>query len=255
MNEQPPDRDVSEESLLAGGLRCLQPRHGYRFSLDAVLLAHFPSLKKRQRILDLGAGCGVVSLLLACRRPDAVLTALEIQPRLAALLRRNAELNALQERIRVVEGDCRRIASLLPAGSFDLVVCNPPYRAMASGRRNPGAEQAMARHEITACLEDMVRAAAFVLKTRARAAFVYPAVRAATLLRTLPAHGLEPKRLRCVHSFPGDAGRLVLVEAVYRGGEGLAIMPPLYVYQEKGGDYTPEVAACYAPAPEAGVGR
>lgn len=249
MNGQPQGSDVSEESLLAGRLRCLQPRQGqggYRFSLDAVLLARFPLRKKNERILDLCSGCGIVSLLLAFFRPDAVLTALELQPRLAALLRRNVDLNAFQERIRVVEGDCCRIASLLPAGACDLVVCNPPYRALASGRRNPAAEQAVARHEIAARLEDVVRAAAFVLKTRGRAAFVYPAVRAATLLRTLPAHALEPKRLQSVHSFPGDPGRLVLVEAVKNGGEGLTLLPPLHVYREKGGGYTPEMVDCYA---------
>lgn len=240
------DKELSEETLFSGQLRCLQHRQGYRFSMDAVLLASFPLWKKNERILDLCAGCGIISLLLAQGWPDAALTALELQPRLAAVLRRNVELNSFQERIRVVEGDCCRIESLLPAGCFDLVVCNPPYRTMASGRQNPHSEQALARHEIAVRLADVARAVGFVLKARGRAAFVYPAARTVTLLRTLTEHSLEPKRLRLVHSFPGEPGRLLLVEAVKNGGEGLTVLPPLYVHQEKGGCYTPEMTACYA---------
>jgi len=247
MNNPEPGHELSEDTLFSGRLRCLQHRQGYRFSIDAVLLAHFLAPKKNDRVLDLCAGCGVVSLILAYRWPEIGLTALEVQPQLAALIRRNSTENEFSERIRVVEGDCRQMDTLVAAGSFDCLACNPPYRKVASGRANPQTEQALARHELLADLGAVVQAAAFALKNRGRAAFVYPAARAATLLATLQSHAFAPKRLRVVHSYPGDTGRLVLLEAVKNGGEELVILPPLFVYQEKGGEYAPETASFYLP--------
>jgi tRNA1(Val) A37 N6-methylase TrmN6 len=239
--------ELSEDSLFFGKLTCLQHRHGYRFSVDAVLLAHFIAPAAGDRILDLGAGCGVVSLLLGYRNPFISLCALELQPALAELCRRNALRNSLADRLQVKEGDLRSIDTLPAAGSFDWVVANPPYRKNETGRRNLDQEQAIARHEIKADLGAVVRAAAYTLKTRGRSAFVYPAARAAALINELINHGLAPKRLRVVHSYPGESARLVLVEAVKAGGEELAILPPLYIYEAAGGCYSKEMAKMYEP--------
>lgn len=238
--------ELTDESLFGGRLRCLQPRHGYRFSVDAVLLAHFFTPEPEASILDLGAGCGIVSLILSHRYPTATLVALEIQPRLAEIIRRNVAVNDLERRITVSEGDCRRIATLLPQGSFDWVAANPPYYPTGSGRHHPETERAKGRHEILGGIGEMAQAAAFVLKVGGRAAFVYPAGRTETLLSALRENGLAPKRLQRVHPYPGAEAGLVLVEAVKDGMEGLAILPPFFICQEKGGTYTSEMAAMYA---------
>ena len=236
---------IDETSLFDGRLVCLQHRHGYRFSIDAVMLAHFIVPAPGERLLDLCAGCGVISLILAYRHPSLTLTALEVQPALAGLARESARRNGLGDRITVLTGDCRQIRTLVGAGGFDRVVVNPPYRRVDTGRRNPQSEQAIARHELLANIEQVAQAAAFALRTRGRVALVYPAVRLASLLRALDEVALAPKRLRMVHSYPGDVARLVLVEAVKNGGEELAVLPPLFLYQERGGEYTAEVAAWY----------
>ena len=238
--------ELTEEILFGGTLRCLQPRQGYRFSVDAVLLAHFLTPEPGARILDLGAGCGVVSLILSRRWPTASLVALEIQPRLAEVIRRNVIINFLENRVTVIEGDCRRVATLLPSNSFDWVAVNPPYYPTGSGRHNPKTERSKARHEILGGVGEMAEAAAFVLKTGGGAAFVYPAARVETLLGVLRENGLAPKRLQMVHPYPGAEAGLVLVEAVKDGGEGLAVLPPFVICQEKGGAYTSEMAAMYA---------
>ncbi|MFA7382098.1 MAG: methyltransferase [Desulfurivibrionaceae bacterium] len=239
-------KEFSEESLFGGKLRCLQPRQGYRFSVDAVLLAHFFTPEPGARILDLGAGCGVISLILAHRYPAVSLAALEVQPRLAEIIRRNVALNALAGRVTVVEGDCRRIATLLSPGSFDRVAANPPYHPTGRGRHHPASERSKARHEILGGVSEMAQAAAFALKSGGRAAFVYPAARADTLLGALRENGLASKRLRRVHPWPGAVPRLVLVEAIKDGGEGLEVLPPLFLRQEKAGADTAEMAAMYA---------
>lgn len=241
------EREYTEDSLFDGRLRCLQHRNGYRFSIDAVLLAHFVAPRAGERILDLGAGCGVVSLLLAYRWPSVVLAALEIQPELVELARRNIEMNGYTGRIDLRSGDLRQVEQVVGPGTFDWVVSNPPYRRAASGQINPGQEQALARHEIHADLQAVVRAVVVALRTRGRAALIYPANRGATLIYEMVRQGLTPKRVQTVYSFPGGEGKLMLIEAVKGGGEGLAILPPFYVYEQRNGEYSKEMAGCYQP--------
>ena len=235
----------TEDSLFDGRLVCLQHAEGYRFSVDAVLLAHFIRPRSKETILDLGAGCGVVSLILCYRHAGVALTALELQEKLSALIEENIRANHFQDRISLVTGDLRQISSLVPAESYDWVVCNPPYGKVSSGRQNAGSEQAAARHEIYAALDDVVAAVFFALRNRSRAALIYPADRAAALLSTLKERKLEPKRLQLVHSYPGGEGKLVLVEVVKNGGEGLLVLPPFYIYQKPGGAYSAEMSRLY----------
>ncbi len=237
---------ITQDTLFAGRISCAQSRDGYRFSIDAVLLAHFAAPRPQDRVLDLGAGCGVVSLILSFRHPAISLTCLELQPAMAALIRVNIAENALDHRIRLVEGDLRRIKTLVPVGGFDLIVCNPPYYPLGRGQRNPNNEQAAARHELTAGLPDIASAAAFAVRTKGRLAIIYPAARGAALMAALRAERLEPKRLQPVYPYPGADATLLLVEAMKGGGEELTIMPPLYIHERPDGEYTPEVAACYS---------
>ena len=239
-------QEVTEEPLFGGRLVCRQHRKGYRFSIDAVLLAHFSKINNRDRVLELGAGCGIISLALAYRNPSAVITAVEIQPQLVSLIRDNVSGNGYDDRIKVQAGDFRAACEDLPADTFDVVVSNPPYRPPGTGRLAHGDERATARQELHGGLDSFAKAAFLYLRERGRVAIVFPADRVASLLRVLSSHRLEPKRLRVVHGYPDGSGRLVLVEAVKLGGEGLMVMPPLYIYERQGGEYTDEVAAMYA---------
>lgn len=235
----------TDDSLFNGRIRCLQHRRGYRFSLDAVLLAHFITTRPGVEILDLGCGSGIVALILAYRHPSSRLTGLELQPALVKLARENVALNNWQERIRIVEGDLRRIDQVIEAEQFDCLVSNPPYRREGTGRLNSEAEKLLARHEITADVASVVSSAAWALKKKGRGAFIYPASRGATLLYELKKQGLEPKRLQAVYSYPASPAALILVEAVKGGGEELAVLPPFHVYQAPGGEFSAEMAAYY----------
>ena len=235
------------DTLFNGRLFCRQPAQGYRFSIDAVLLAHFCRPAAGETVVDLGAGCGVVSLILAYRHPGVALVAVEAQEELARCCAENARANSFTHRLQVVAGDVRRIRELLPPESCQRVVCNPPYGQMDRGRVSPNPERRAARHEGVATVEDFAAAAAFVLRNRCRAAFVFSAARLPGLLAALRRVRLEPKVLRLVHSYPGADASLVLVEAIKNGGEELRVLPPLYVYREQNGAYSEEVAACYAP--------
>lgn len=247
------EEEYTQDTLFPDELFCRQPRQGYRFSVDSVLLAHFVSPLPADRILELGAGCGVVSLVLAYRWPNVTIQAIEIQARLAALARSNVELNRFSGRITIIEDDFRRIGELVDAGSVDLVLCNPPYRSPDRGRLSAGEEKTIARHEVKCDLAAVISAMDYAVRDGGSAVFVYPAAKAAVLLGEMPQNGFSPKRMQTVYAYPGAEGKLVLLEAVKkRGGEELSILPPLYIYQEPGGAYSGEMARCYQPSVQRG---
>jgi tRNA1(Val) A37 N6-methylase TrmN6 len=243
--KMPRHDEYTDDSLFEGRIRCMQHDSGYRFSLDAVLLGNFISVRPGERILDLGCGNGIVALILAYRWPSCQLTGLEIQPDLVTLARENVMLNNWQERIGIVQGDMRQIEKSMEAGQFDWVVSNPPYRKTGTGRVNIEPEQLVARHEILADVASVVKAAVWTLKYKGRAAFIYPAIRGAAVLYELKKQGLEPKKMQTVYSYPGSPATLLLIESVKGGGEELEILPPFYVYRAPAGEYSPEMAACY----------
>ncbi|MDX1775072.1 MAG: tRNA1(Val) (adenine(37)-N6)-methyltransferase [Desulfobulbales bacterium] len=228
-------------------MKCIQHRTGYRFSIDAVLLGNFVRPRPGEKILDLGCGCGVIPLILAYRTPNIRITGLEIQPELAGLAQRNAALNGWQDRIEIITGDLREIGACVEPGSFDVVVSNPPYRKPGSGRINPATEQALARHEQTADLASVVKAACWSVRKRGRAVFIYPASRGAAVITELTNSGLEPKKILAIFSYPGAAASLLIIEAVKSGGEELTMLPPFYIYEKKCGSYSKEMMAFYKP--------
>lgn len=227
------------ERLHIGDIQCLQPDRGYRFSVDAILLADFIRVKPHDRCLDLGTGCGIIPLLLAVLTPAREIVGLELQKRLACLAQRNVTLNHLEGRVRIVQGDLRQSAQLFPAGRFDVVVSNPPYRKIGAGRLNPHDEQAVARHELTCQLDDLLAACKYLIKPGGKVFLIYLAERLAELFDGLRASRLEPKRLRCVHSFAHTPASLVLVEARRDAADGLRVLPPLYLYT-RDNQYTAE---------------
>jgi tRNA1Val (adenine37-N6)-methyltransferase len=237
---------LTDDSLFNGHVICRQHRDGYRFSIDAVLLAHFCRPAAGDSVLDLGCGCGVISLILCHRHPSICLTGLELQPALAALARSNAAANQWQERFAVQQGDLRQIKEYVQPESFDLVLSNPPYHQSGNGRVSQADECSIARHELTAEPASMLAAAAFAVRNRGAVCCIYPAERLATVLTVMQEQRLTPKRLQPVYSYPQDAlARLVLLEAVKNGGQGLRLLSPLYIYQSKNGPYSPALQAMY----------
>jgi len=227
-------KSETTDSILNGALTLVQPRNGYRFSIDSILLGGFLRVRRRDRVLELGAGCGVISVMIAALRLPREVVAVEIQPDLAAIVKRNAALNGLDS-IRVITADlrARRIEGLAPA-SFDVIVANPPYRALGSGRRSPNPGRRVAREESAARLADFVAAAKRFAANGAKAFFVFNASRSAELLRCLAAHSLEPKRIRFVHPRTDAPATTILVEARKGGGIEVAIEPPLMLYDRPG---------------------
>jgi tRNA1Val (adenine37-N6)-methyltransferase len=228
--------------LFDGKLSLFQSGTGYRFSLDALLLANFVTIKRREKIVDLGTGNGVIPLVLATLHRSAILTGVELQPAMTERARRNVQLNGLERRITILGGDVRAGERLAAEASFDVAVCNPPYRKPGSGRISANDERQIARHETQGDLGDFLRTGAFLLRAKGRMALVYSAGRCIDLLSAMREARIEPKRMRMVYSFAGVEASLVLVEGVKGGRSGVEVLAPLTIYL-RGKEYTEEVAA------------
>ena len=219
--------DLTIDSLYEGDLELEQPRYGNRFSVDAVALSEWVRITENSRILELGTGSGIIALILARREPSVTVVALELQSELARLAGSNVSRNGFDSRVKVIHGDLRDHATLWAARSFDSVVFNPPYHPVNSGRLNPNASRAAARHELHGGLADFIVAARYSLEVRGRLSIVYPAWRIPVLLQTLVGGGFTPVRLAFAHAGFETPAALVLVEAVLGGGPMLTVEAPI----------------------------
>jgi len=231
------------DNLIHNNLKIIQNTKEFRFSFDAVLLAHFVTVHKRDKVLDLGTGTGIIPLLLSNRTMQEIY-GLEIQPLFVDMARRSVRLNGLEHRLHIIEGDLRRPERYLPLNQFDVVTVNPPYMPLGSGETNPSSSKAIARHEILCTLDDVVRASAQLVNSQGRVAMVHRPSRLVEILGKMVKYQLEPKRLRMVHAKLGEKPNLILIEAIKQGQPSLDILPPLYIY-DANGEYTDEVKQIY----------
>ena len=242
MNPRGPlkDRDETLDSFYHGKVRVLQKRKGYRFSVDAPLLADFIRTEPSDEILELGAGSGVISLLLSIKLFRHI-TALEVQADLADLARRNVALNGLEDRVLIVEADFR---SFDPGKTFDVIFSNPPYIRGQGGRLSLSEEKSVAKHEIKCDIYDIMRKTRAFLKEDGRAYFIYPEKRRKDLIDAVNAQDLKLKTLRPIHPREGQEANLFLVECD-RVSSKTRVLPPFILYG-RDGEYTAEAEAVFS---------
>jgi tRNA1Val (adenine37-N6)-methyltransferase len=226
--------ELTADTFCRGQLKVSQYRDGYRFSVDAVLLADFAGQAPGTNVVEFGTGCGIVSLLMACRNPQQRFHAVEIQSELADLAATNVRANRLSRRITVMNRDLRTMSSADFSDPVDVLVANPPFHPLGTGRINPDSQKAVARHELAATLNDVILAARRTLPLSGRLVMIYPAERAVDLSTEMRLAGIEPKRQRFVQSYENEPAALVLVQGVRGAGTGLITEAPLVVYREDG---------------------
>lgn len=237
----PAEPALTRDELKRFGLVLHQPRDGYRFTLDPLLLCDFSAAQDETAIADLGTGSGVMALVLARMAPRARVTAFEQDGDAAQLAQVNAGLNQLDERVMVLHDDVLHVRRHLPVSCCDLVVSNPPYRKQGRGRLNPHPGKLAARHETTAGLADFLAAAKYLVKPGGRICMVHHPDRLSDLLVAANQLKLAALRLRMVHGVPGAEAKVFLVElAKGRRHGALQVMPPLIVRSD-GQNYTDEV--------------
>jgi tRNA1Val (adenine37-N6)-methyltransferase len=235
-----PGPDETLDSLACGGIPLFQKKKGYRYSLDAYLLASLVKEAPGTKALEIGSGSGVVSLLLAGVK-GLSMTGVEIQAPMAEMSKRSVELAGLGDRVEIVSADIREYAG----PRVDVIVANPPYRPRKTGRVNPDHERAMARHEIALTLEELMEKAHALLRNRGRLYLVYPAWRMADLVSCMRSHKIEPKEIMLVYSNAASNAQICLACGVKNGGKELLVHRPFFVFAQEG-TYTAEMERVFS---------
>lgn len=250
MEKQPPlMTDLLKENerydeLNRNGYEIIQNPQKFCFGMDAVLLSGFAKVKKDETVLDLGTGTGIIPILLEAKTEGKHFTGLEIQEESADMARRSVIHNHLQEKIDIVCGDIKGAGGIFGAASFDVVTTNPPYMIDCHGLKNPDEPKAAARHEILCTLEDVIRAAANLLKPGGRFYMVHRPFRLVEIMTLMSQYKLEPKRMQMVYPYVDKEPNMVLIEGKRGGRPRLTVDRPLIVYKEPG-VYMPEIHEIY----------
>ena len=231
------------DDLEISGLHIIQSPDKFCFGMDAVLLSGFAYAKKGHRVIDLGTGTGILPLLLWAKTEGEHFTGLEIQEESADMARRSVAGNNIAN-IEIVDGDIKSADKLFKRQSFDVVTSNPPYMINEHGITNSDAPKQIARHEILCTLEDVVKAAAYLLKSNGKFFMVHRPFRLPEVFENLRKYRLEPKRMRLVYPHIDKEPNMVLVEAVKYGKPRLTVEKPLIVY-DKDMKYTEEMMRDY----------
>lgn len=211
----------------------IESEDGLKFTTDAYLLSAYIRRPKGRRVrsAELGAGTGVISLLIAARGLSDEIVAYEVQPRFCDIIGRNIEYNGMSSRIAVKCADVRELTEVSEGGQFDLVFSNPPYMKPGTGKGNDSDEKNIARHEVFGGIADFCAAASRLCKFGGTFYVVYRPERTSELFSALSSNGFEPKLLTYVYPDENSRPSLLLCAAKRGGKPGLTVTPPLYMYE------------------------
>ena len=227
------------DDLQRDGMYIIQNPKWFCFGMDAVLLSAYAKVKEGEKCLDLGCGNGIIPLLLSGRTKGSSFTGLELQKDIAEMAKRSVAYNEKEDKVHIVQGDIREATSIFEAASFDVVTSNPPYLNQSNGRVN----KAIARHELFCTFEDVVKAAAKLLRPGGRFYLVHRPFRLAEIISCMVQYKLEPKRMRLVYPYVDKEPNMALIEGVRGGNRQLTVEKPLMAYEVQLLGACPRIAA------------
>lgn len=224
--------------------KIIQNVNGFCFGMDAVLLSDYAKVKKNAKVMDLCSGTGIVPILLEAKYKLSLVDGLEVQEDYVEMANRSAKMNQQQDKVHFLQGDVKTVREQFAQDSYDYVTCNPPYMTGEHGLVNGDYIKAIARHEILCSLEDVVKAAKWLLKPSGHFVMVHRPFRMAEIIHTLKENKLEPKRMRLIYPYIDKEPNMILIDAVKGGKQRVTVDPPFIVYN-KDGSYTEEIYKVY----------
>ena len=236
--------NLREDDLELDGLKLYQYIDGYSFTSDSVLLANFVSAKHTDICVEIGAGSGVVSILVNYKNKPQKIFAFEMQERLAQLTQINIQKNNMNGQIEVVNDKVQNHKQYIQDGSISVVFCNPPYFKNGTSTKNQSQEVAIARHEDFLPLSDLCETSSKMLKFGGKFYVVYPASRLAELIFELKKNNLEPKNMFFAQPMPSKNASVVLMQCTKCAKPGVVVMPTL-ITNNLDGDYIQTIQKLY----------
>lgn len=237
---------MKREPLGKGFFVNVSPHH--TFGTDAVLLSYFSNPKVKDKLIDLGTGCGIIPLIMLREGKLISAVGVDISKEATDLAKKTVEELNLTK-FKIINSNLKDLKGKLDFGCNTLVTCNPPYKAQGAGLKNPDRVESVARHEVECTLEDIVAVSAKLLQTSGRLCMCHRPERLSELMSLMSKYKIEPKRLRLVCQRKGEEPWLVLVEGRHCGNTGLRIEPTLYV--EENGKFSSEMIKIYGAYKEA----
>ena len=232
------------DTLKNSGYKIIQDKEKFCFGIDAMLLANFAQAHSKEEVFDLGTGTGIIPLLMCHSTRALHFTALEVQSESARMAQRSVELNNLQERISIVNGDIKDIEKLFSNRVANVVVTNPPYMTVLQGKTSPNDAKSIARTEILCNLQDVIKGASYLLKPCGRFYMIHRPNRLAEIISLCKEYKMEPKRMQLIYPYYDKPATMVMIEARKDANPDLIVQEPLIVYKEPG-VYTDQVTAIY----------
>ena len=215
----------------------------HRFGTDAFLLADFSGYRSKDKVCDLGTGCGIIPLIMQKKLPPQVTYAVDIQEEAINQLRLGMEKSDTSGIIPIC-ADLKELWDEAPLGKLDLVTCNPPYMKCGSGNQNDIDTKSISRHEVMCTVDDVINVSAKLLIPKGRFFMIHRPNRLVDIMCAMRKYKIEPKRMRFVHPSYDKVPNMVLIEGMRDGGEELKLLPPLYVYNQDG-TYSDEIHKIY----------
>ena len=210
------------DDLQYNDMYIIQDPNGYCFTSDAVILANNATVKKGDRVCDLGTGSGIIPILITAKNDIREAIGLELIDRQVDMATRSVEYNHLEGKIKIVHGDIKEADKLFGAGVFYLVVSNPPYGIVGTGEMKQDSWIARSRYEITVTLDEVIKSASKIVKYGGRVAIINKAERLAEMTNLMIKYGIEPKKLINIFR-KGDLADTVILEGVRGGKKGMKV--------------------------------
>lgn len=227
------------------GLKIIQNKDGFCFGIDSILLSDFAKeIPNNAKVIDLGTGTGIISILLCEKTKLSKIIGVEIQKEVYELAKRNIKLNNLENKFEVINENIKNLEKILEKNSYDAIVTNPPYKKENTGLTNENKLKLISRHEIEANLEDFIQISSKLLKNNGAFYMVHRPERLTDIIDILRKNKLEPKTLQLIYPKINKQPTMILIKAIKNAKPFLKIKEPLIIYNQNN-TYTDEILKIY----------